>query len=62
VSKDNVAIVELQIGAREHGKGEYKSEENHEEANVCPDGADEINQAHDAHGNEEERCMCVSHL
>ena len=50
----DVAVVELQVGTCEQGEDEHEGEEDHEEAHVCADGADEVDEAHEAHGDEEE--------
>ena len=47
-------VIELEVGAGETGEGEDERQEDHEEAGVCPERADQVDEAHYAHGDEEE--------
>jgi len=49
----DVTIRGLEIGAGETSKGADKCEENEYEGNVSPNRADEIDEAHDTHSDEE---------
>jgi hypothetical protein len=51
---DEVPVVRFPEGAGEHAEAEDEGEEDHEEADVCAEGADEVDEAEDCHGDEEE--------